>query len=595
METNFWEKAMILIERTLTEQEEKSLEAFKTSVVLNIAEASHQPQNPANANASTALFEWIDHTENHRIDGESYAEYFSVNHYSYWLYVRGRIFYTLFRQAQLLDRLPPDVALNEVEIVYAEATNLAFWQRWTPQAKIIPNPLTEAQSARKSWLNNAYLSALRQQMRMAKQAFSQKFEAVVHSNIFYNEERNGIIHDKALHALLDTPSAQSKILRYELVPLPPKGVKQPLEATHSLPRAYPNVTLDGILATYLMRHPFKITSAYLNLRRLKKRFRGAFRHSFAFANHNETWQKLLQETIQKVATSVVICDLVRQANEWFLAKIKPQYIIGTSENNSLGRAFFEAAKSLQIKTFGIQHGSIDPHNIDYRFRNMSSPNLPDVFFAWGTETRDYLIRKSGYAPENTFAVGRLAADDIGTPTPDATLRSFKANRGKPLLLFASQAQGMFDEYRAAVAPILAQFCQENGLCCIVKPHPREVDDGIYRKAFVEKGVQEDLLEAQGELYAFIAAADFGATCYSTVAWEMLWMDKAIIVFDPFNLDLMQVRGKSFIFFPDESRPFSTWKQDLPHHLAEGKAAAEAKLGFANVNALSLIREQVMSR
>lgn len=524
----------------------------------------------SNSEIQTALFDWIDSAETHVINGAAIPDFFAIDDYSYWWYVRARVFYTLFRASHQGSEVSEQASVN------------------SEQASII-NP----QSLFRKILYTSYFIP------------HTLHTPIVHSNIFYNEVKNGKVQDKALHALMNL---EKNVLRYELLPLPPKGVSDAHFEMRKLPEVSPTVTLDGILLNYLLRHPFEGVNAFFRLRKLRKRFNGTFEHSFVFPHDNEKWQKLLQQTIQNTATSLVICDLVRKANVWFLAKVRPKYVIGTSENNSLGRAFFEAAQSLRIPTFGIQHGSIDLHNIDYRFRNAERetqklstnrsinqlPNKPTYFFAWGDETRNYLINESGYDAERTFAVGRLLADDIGTPIPNADLLQFKTECRKPLLLFASQAQGMFDEYRAAVAPLLAQFCKENGLCCVVKPHPRETNDGIYRKAFQEWDILNDLHEAQGELYSFIAAADFGATCYSTVAWEMLWQRKPLIVFDPFQLDLMKVRHESFIFFPDSANSFEEWQKHLLEHINAGEYAAKQKLGLADGKTFERIQQIIQN-
>lgn len=561
---------MILVERNLSASEQAQLPNDIAHIDLR--------QTLESSTYQTALFAWLDAPNATTLDGKPLATALSLSGRSYWLHVRGRVFYTLLRQAQLLDRLPSSLVFEDVKAIYALAAHRSFWQTWFPHAAIYTEASPPSLSSQTAVLDHRYF------IWLAKQALKSRrpppTDVVVFSNIFYNQtQAAGPMPDTHLHSLLENLSKNHKILRLELMPLPPKGVSLSLADLQPRERAYPNETLDVLLAHYLRRHPLKLLRLFRAYKRLKKEISDA---TITVQTQKFPTIDAIKTVLKQTTASILGCELCFLAVRDWLKHQKPKWVIGTSENNSIGRTVIEAAKSLQIPTAGLQHGAIEAHNADYRFHPSEMPHAaPDVFFAWGEETRAYLLRQSHYTPKNTYAVGRLQADLLGMPSPDPHLTAFKNRTKRPLLLFASHAQGLFDEYRLMVAPLLAQFCKENGLACVVKPHPRETDDGIYRKAFEAAGLSAALLEATGDLYAMIAASDFGAACYSTVAWEMLWKGLPLIIFDPLHLNLLNLRKETAVFFADETRSFQDWQASLPQHQAAGQALAIARLGPAD--------------
>lgn len=570
---------MIVIERELTADEAESVSGKQ------VLDLNHQT---AGAQNRTKLFRWLDEAEAHPIrfsnagKSVSISDFMALDGHSYWLHVRARIFYQLFRQAQLLDRLPENTDFRTIQTVYAHPENHDFWTRWAPQAVcIIPSfpAKSSTQPSRREalrWLYDAF-------KRSFRTLPTSSTPVIFFSNVFYNRAgADGFREDRQFETLF--AARPEGTLRLELMPVPPKSMTaDDLLVADAPPFRYANVRLDAVLVRFLLRHPHHIVQAIWHLKTLRKRFAAPFYHEGLGDTPDSVWASLFRTHLQKTRGSVIICHLSRLAATNWLRTIRPRVVAGSSENNSIGRTIIEAARSLDIPTLGLQHGNIDPHNADYRFSATLMPQAaPDVFGVWGEETRNWLIENSHYHPARTIAVGRMVADQAGQADADANLIQFKQKQKRPLLLFASQAQGLFDEYRTLAASEVAAFCRAEGYCCVVKPHPRETDDGLYRKTFTEAGISERLLEVQGDLYAMISAADLGGTCYSTVAWEMMWAGLPCVIFDPLQLDLLRVQKLPFVYsFKRTEIPFSDWKQALETHRADAKTAAEAKLGPAD--------------
>ncbi|MBL7978501.1 MAG: hypothetical protein JNN12_09175 [Bacteroidetes Order II. Incertae sedis bacterium] len=569
----------ILTDRDLTAEEQKKCTA---QIIIDLRQTGIQSTH------QDAILQWLDRSDKVKVNGIAVKDFCAIKGESYWLHVRARIFYRLFRMAQQLDRLPTDLDLTMVTEIYTHSAAIPFWRVLIPHANLHVVPLHDQKKKRPVRFSLSYLKHL---LQLSYALNKLPKEGIwVFSNIFYNQlGADGVMTDRVFDPLLTALGPNAR--RLELLPIPPKGLEQLPHLLRQPQTPYPNTTLDAILIKFLLYHPQKIFHTLWQIGKYHRRLNNKTIIQGTFTTLPPFWESQFRDALSQSSASIPVLHLVKQSLHRFFGEKNPTAVIGSSENNSIGRTVVEAAKTWGIPTIGYQHGSIDRHNADYRFAPHDIPAaIPDLFCCWGDEVREYLVSECHYPPEKTVTVGRLVTGLEAGVVPNDQITRFKDAQQRPILLFASQAQGMFDEVRTLSGPLLAQFCVQNHFSCVVKPHPRETDDGLYRQAFAEAGIIDRLLEIQDGLFPMLAAADVGATCYSTVGWEMMWMGLPLLLLDPLKLDLLKLRSAPFVYTISGHKdpPFRVWMEHLAEHKAAGKQAAIQKLGPLEGNAAARI-------
>jgi hypothetical protein len=532
---------------------------------------------PAATPAQDALIAWIDRAHAFSLAGQPVDAYFGWAGHSYWLHVRARLFFDLFGDAQLLDRLPDRGVLPQIERVYCDATAAGFWARWAPQARRVVAPAEPAAApgdAPKRQLLRPSLRRLPELLGALRQARSRPWGGVFFSMSSYNVTRPEGLWDRQLGPLFDR-HREGDWLRLEYEPL----AGRLLALRQVAPRLHPTLSTDAVLAAYLLRRPLALAGMLRAYRALRRRFACALQYDYPFPFGGAVWEAMLHASIRRLPASIGLFDLLRRAFEWLLDDLSPRFAVATGENNSIGRLFVEAARRCGLPSFGIQHGIIAPHNVDYRFSTEEVQHaFPDHFLAWGEAARTFLSTQSHLDRGRIHVVGRLLSDALVDIAPDPRLLAFKQGQGRALLFFASQPQ-QNPKNRDAAAHQLAAFCRAHGLCCAVKLHPGETDDGLYRRVFDAQGLPDRWLMHDGALYSAIAACDYGATCFSTVALEIMSLRKPLVVFDPFGLDLLEMRRYPSVYHVGaDQEPFDRWKLQQAAHVAFNEQLAEAVLG-----------------
>ncbi|MDX1670950.1 MAG: hypothetical protein R3211_01310 [Balneolaceae bacterium] len=567
---------MIIIDRHLNEEEKKSLDSSHPVVDL-----TGQAEDPGDNSFQKEIFNWIDQIAEHTFNGETPFEYFTLLGSSYWLHVRGRLFRALYSDGRQLDKLPDLSILGKARIIYCYENQKPFWKRWAPQANLVSSSTDQHESAdgdidvgtliRRIWFTLNHLSDINQT------TVGQGWECICFSPMTNTVLRNGRLVDKQLDSLLMKKRRHWLRLEYQHLPIYRPADTEPGFFKHD--RNHPTLMSDPLLAAYLIHHPKTVNQMIKGYRSLRK-FREPLTHSYSFSFQNDRWQSYLHRLIQRYTPSFLIFHLFSRAFHWLLEQSKPHYVFATSENNSIGRIFIDEAQNLDIPTFGVQHGTIAPYNIDYRFSKTEAEKaLPDYFFVWGEAIKDYLVEEQQYDPSRTFVVGQLEYDRVlDRLAPNRTLSEFKERRNRPVLFFASQNQPDTRSH-LETARALARFCRDYELACCVKLHPGEHDATPYLDQFSQFQCKDDLILLDDSIYALIAASDFGATCYSTVAWEIMGMKKPLIIIDPLELNLLNLKNRESVYYIGYQQPeFQQWKKNIKSHIDENYDYAVRRLG-----------------
>ena len=565
---------MIVLDRSLAPAEAAAL---PTDGVFDL----HGAPPTGRRRARDAVLAWLDDAYRHTFDGRPMDDFFGLDGVSYWLNVRFRLFFDLYADAGLLDRLPEPDFVDRIRTVYCDAHTADFWSRWAPAAeRVLPADEEPSTAPPTPWTAFArrYLRPLPARWAALRRAERASWTALFFSSTAYNIRRPDGLWDRQFGPLFDRYPAE-RWLRVEYEPLPRKDLALRESGPRTGPRLHPTLSTDAILAGHLAAHPLAVVRLVRDIRRLRRRFAGPLERSYTFPFLDERWGVRLGRTVRGLAPSVALFHLLRQAFARTLARQRPAYVVATSENNSIGRLFVDAARTQGIETYGVQHGLIQPDSPDYRLSEAEAARgLPDHFFCWGESTRAYLVEQSHYPPDRVHAVGRLLSDTLADVAPDPAVEAFGAEREKPVLFFASQPQP-YPKNRAVAADLLAAFCRLHGFCCVVKLHPRESDDELYRRAFSAHADPADLLLHDGAVPAIVGAARYAATCYSTVAWEIMSLERPLLIFDPLHLDLLRLRGRGAVYHADlDPASFVRWKEAETEHVQANARLARALIG-----------------
>lgn len=215
-------------------------------------------------------------------------------------------------------------------------------------------------------------------------------------------------------------------------------------------------------------------------------------------------------------------------------------VITISEHSSNERSILDAAKSLQIKTVGIQHGVIGPSNISYNFLDSESiySPIPDQTFVWGEKWKDFLASHSCYNIQNTVTLGQLRTDLVHAYRSNQKTdleHPFPAD--KKWVMFASQPLKDENIRKQAAIDVINAVKVESDQFLIIKIHPAEKKD--YYKNIVDQQKSDNcvVVSEEADLYQLLATCDVVITCFSTVGGEATFFNKPIITYDPLREDI----------------------------------------------------------
>ena len=205
-----------------------------------------------------------------------------------------------------------------------------------------------------------------------------------------------------------------------------------------------------------------------------------------------------------------------------------------SENTPSSIIAVHAAKRNQIKTIGIQHGSIYDGNMGYGFskEEVALYNCHcDLTLTWS----DYwssILEKIGHYPKHKLkAVGQLRTDII----PELVKRENGKDDKQFNILFASQPQPYKEDRLRAAIDIIKLAEQNPSFNITVKLHPAEQE--VYYSNLGSDSIPNLAVTKNSNLYHLISRSSVVITCYSTVGIESLYFRKPLIAIDYNNLDL----------------------------------------------------------
>jgi len=280
---------------------------------------------------------------------------------------------------------------------------------------------------------------------------------------------------------------------------------------------------DGIFLNYIL------SSAWVydlwRFRRLFKKLKSAVAKSIINEKEQVLWDRMLKNG----TANFLICNFRFHAFRRYFRKSGVTRIILSDENSPQQKVIQYAARANKVDVYAVQHGNIAPSSPAYMYGEyIKKPFLPKKTFLWGSLFKDLLVRDGGYTPESLVITGRIERFQI--------LKEFKIER---TILFASQPiknEGLRLRYIRDV--FTAVTTNAKGYRLIVRPHPSERGDAVFKRIADEQGLQNYTVDWKTPLYDQMADCEMLIVAFSTVGSEFIQFNKPMIVLDYLIEDIM---------------------------------------------------------
>ena len=214
----------------------------------------------------------------------------------------------------------------------------------------------------------------------------------------------------------------------------------------------------------------------------------------------------------------------------FLSQMKPTGILLADEYNRTD--WLGAARAEHVPTFAVQHGGIQRRHPGYIHRSRPGAlTLPDRTFLFGEWERRLLLEASVYTADEVRVSGSPRLDlvrDEATAQRDVVRGELGIDPGRQMLVLSTTWGQLARRFHFMVT--LARLFDRPmpGVHLVIKLHPGEPDDGVYRRLI------QGIAAAGGfdpvpmtvvhrvDLYRLLAAADAHLGVFSTVITEAVF-------------------------------------------------------------------------
>lgn len=234
----------------------------------------------------------------------------------------------------------------------------------------------------------------------------------------------------------------------------------------------------------------------------------------------------------------------------YFRKYSFRSISAIDENSPATKCILDAARSLSIKSIGIQHGNIGNAQPAYMYteNDMRNHVMADMTIVWGQYWREFLIQQSNYPPDAVRIAGQMRSDLIPAMLSKSQIFRQRFGDSSFIVLFASQPIADAN-YRFQIAyNIYKCFSRYPQVKLVQKLHPAERhENGYYRDIAAKAGNDTVDIYYDIDLYELLAASDVVITAFSTVGSEAVYFGKPLIIFDPLKEDLLKYVQESVAF------------------------------------------------
>ena len=215
----------------------------------------------------------------------------------------------------------------------------------------------------------------------------------------------------------------------------------------------------------------------------------------------------------------------------FFKKHQFSTITAQDENNTSTKVIMDAAKSADIATIGVQHGTISNLYVSYRFTRSDREfhGFTDYFLAWGEHWKSNLVKYGNYNPDQVICTGQIRTDIIKKLAESS--HNLDGSSARKTILFATQPQPDESLRKRAAEDAFTAVKEMKDVLLLLKLHPRETNPQYYHDIAQSMGCTNYEIDQNMDLYSRIATSDVVLTCYSTVGIESVYFNKPLIIID----------------------------------------------------------------
>ncbi|MCD4664156.1 MAG: CDP-glycerol glycerophosphotransferase family protein, partial [Bacteroidales bacterium] len=246
----------------------------------------------------------------------------------------------------------------------------------------------------------------------------------------------------------------------------------------------------------------------------------------------------------------------------FFKRFKFKTISSIDENSPRIKTILDAAKYQNIKTIGIQHGTIhELHPAYVYYKNDSLRNIvPDKTIVWGDNWLKFLVSKGNYRKESVYVAGQIRTDIIPKLLETKSKNPFIKSENESIIVFASQPQRDPVLRERAAMDVCNAVNNIKNSRLIIKLHPAEKNDYSYYENIAKKSNCKNYqIILNFDLYLLISLSDIIITCFSTVGAETVYFNKPLIILDHLKQDIQN-------YHKDGIALQATNSKELKHHI-----------------------------
>lgn len=219
---------------------------------------------------------------------------------------------------------------------------------------------------------------------------------------------------------------------------------------------------------------------------------------------------------------------------YFFKKSGIKNLVLNDEMSPGSNSIVRAAKYYNINTIGIQHGILNKNNLAYNFTNfeLTKDNpFPNKLVVWGNDERIFFQKNDKFLKDIITPLGNVLFDSCKYLKP-------KKNN-KFTVLFATQPQPIVEQRLKSIADFVAAInkFKPSEIKVIVRLHPRELSDySIYDDYFSKLSLYDFTIDKGNEIFSQLNEIDVLVTSFSTVAKDVMLLNKPIILMDYYGKD-----------------------------------------------------------
>lgn len=268
-----------------------------------------------------------------------------------------------------------------------------------------------------------------------------------------------------------------------------------------------------------------------------------FQNLFYF-NEISLWQDL-EEIFKEMAYAPNLpfyITLIENLKTYF-SNNKPKAIFLPYETGPYALAIIISCKKLGIKTIGISHGFITknlPMYAHYSCESLEYPlghPIPNVTLVFGEFAKKVLV-EDGYPDDQIVVFGNPAFFNMkkieSTLSKKPLKEKYKIQPNQQVILFTSgnlqpkyTSHGSYDYDVQIWEHLLEEFGNKENFFLILKPHPKERDVTIYKKAVKKHSVNNTLI-THNALFELLYISSIVVSVFSTTMIDALCFKKPVI-------------------------------------------------------------------